>query len=65
MEIEERFRDMKSHRYGAALRYVAPSGPGRHLRLLMVRAPGVWLLAAQGLAAIRRNLHLGLSSASN
>jgi len=65
MEIEEHFRDLKSHRYGAALRYVALSEPGRYLRLLMIWALGMWLMVAQGLAAIRRDLHLGLSSASN
>ena len=65
MEIEEGFRDLKSHRYGAALRYVSLSEPDRYTRLLMIWALGAWLLVAQGLAAIRRNLHLGLSSAAN
>jgi len=65
MEVEEHFRDLKSHRYGAALRYVRLSEPGRYLRLLMIWALGVWLLVAQGLAAVAQNLHLGLSSASN
>ena len=63
MEIEEFLRDLKSHRYGAALRYTLLSEPDRYARLLAIWALGVWLLVAQGLAAIRRNLHLGLSSA--
>ena len=65
MEEEESFRDLKSHRYGAALRYVRLSEPERYERLFMIWAMGTWLLWAQGLAGIRRNLHLGLSSASN
>lgn len=65
MEIEESFRDLKSHRYGAALRYVDLSAPERSERLLMIWAIGMWLLAAQGLAAVKRNLHLGLSTAPN
>lgn len=63
MEEEESFRDLKSHRYGFALRYVKLSEPERYERLMMIWAMGVWLLYAQGLAGIRRNLHLGLSSA--
>jgi hypothetical protein len=65
MEIEEGFRDLKSHRYGAALRYVRLSEPERYERLFMIWAMGTWLLWAQGLAGIKRNLHLGLSSAPN
>ena len=65
MEIEESFRDLKSHRYGAALRYVELSEPARYERLFAIWAMSMWLLIAQGMEAIRRNLHLGLSSASN
>jgi hypothetical protein len=65
MEIEEAFRDLKSHRYGAALRYVSLSEPDRYVRLLMIWALGAWLLVAQALAAIDLNLHLGLSSTSH
>jgi hypothetical protein len=65
MEIEESFRDLKSHRYGAALRYVELSEPARYERLLAIWAMSMWLLIAQGMGAIRRGLHLGLSSASN
>lgn len=49
MEIEEGFRDLKSHRYGAKLRYVKLLDAERYERL----------------AAVRRDLHLGLSSAPN
>ncbi len=65
MEIEEGFRDLKSHRYGKALRYVKLSSPDRYERLFIIWAVGTWLLHAQGLAAVRRDLHLGLSTASN
>ena len=65
MEIEEGFRDLKSHRYGKALRYVKLSSADRYERLFMIWALGTWLLHAQGMIAVRRNLHLGLSTASN
>jgi len=65
MEEEESFRDLKSHRYGAALRYVKLSSPERYERLFMLWAMGAWLLHGQGQSAIDRNLHLGLSSAPN
>jgi hypothetical protein len=65
MEEEESFRDLKSHRFGAALRYVKLTGPERYARLLAVWAVGMWLLFAQGHAAVSRNLHMGLSTASN
>ena len=65
MEEEESFRDLKSHRYGAALRYVKLTGPARYARLLAVWAVGMWLLFAQGHAAVKANLHQGLSTASN
>jgi len=65
MEIEEGFRDLKSHRYGAKLRYVMLADAERYERLLMIWALGMWLHFGQGLAAVRRNLHLGLSSAPN
>jgi hypothetical protein len=38
MEVEEGFRDLKSHRYGAALRYVEFSAPDRYQRLLLIWA---------------------------
>jgi len=65
MEEEESFRDLKSHRFGAALRYLKLSAPDRYDRILAVWALGTWLLHAQGNAAVRRNLHHGLSTASN
>lgn len=65
MEIEEGFRDLKSHRYGAKLRYVMLADAERYERLLMIWALGMWLHFGQGLAAVRLNLHLGLSSAPN
>lgn len=65
MEIEEGFRDLKSHRYGAKLRYVKLSSAERYERMLMIWALGTWLFHGQGLAAVRQNLHLGLSSAPN
>jgi hypothetical protein len=65
MEEEESFRDLKSHRFGAALRYLNLSGTDRYDRILAVWALGTWLLHAQGHAAVQANLHLGLSTASN
>ncbi len=65
MEEEESFRDLKSHRYGAKLRYVRLSGLARYERILMIWALGTWLLYAQGLEAVRQNPHLGLSTATN
>ena len=65
MEEEESFRDLKSHRYGAALRYVKLSEPERYERIFMLWAVGAWLKHGQGQAAIDLNLHLGLSSAPN
>jgi len=58
-------RDLKSHRYGAALRYVKLSSPERYEWLFMLWAMGAWLLHGQGHSAIDRNLHLGLSSVPN
>ena len=65
MEEEESFRDLKSHRWGAALRYVKLSGPERYARLLAIWALGMWLLLAQGQVAVAAGLHRGLSTASN
>lgn len=65
MEEEESFRDLKSHRFGGALRYVKLRGAERYARLLAVWAVGMWLLFAQGHAAVEANLHRGLSTASN
>jgi len=65
MEEEESFRDLKSHRFGAALRYLKLSGTDRYDRILAIWALGTWLLHAQGNAAVRANLHHGLSTASN
>lgn len=65
MEEEESFRDLKSHRFGAALRYVKLTSPERYARLLAVWAMGTWILLAQGRAAEKANLHRGLSTASN
>jgi hypothetical protein len=65
MEEEESFRDLKSHRWGAALRYVKLSGPERYARLLAIWALGMWLLLAQGQVAVAAGRHRGLSTASN
>lgn len=65
MEEEESFRDLKSHRFGAAPRYLDLSDTDRYERMLAIWALGTWLLHAQGYAAVRRNLHHGLSTASN
>jgi hypothetical protein len=65
MEEEESFRDLKSHRFGAALRYLDLSDTDRYERMLAIWALGTWLLHAQGYAAVRRDLHHGLSTASN
>ena len=65
MQEEESFRDLKSHRFGAALRYVKLSSSERYGRLLAVWALGTWLVFAQGHAAVGAGLHHGLSTASN
>ena len=65
MQEEESFRDLKSHRYGFALRYVKLSAAGRYLRLLAIWAIGMWLYFIQGLAAVKKGLDRGLSAASN
>jgi len=65
MQEEESFRDMKSHRYGFALRYVKLSRPERYERIMAIWAIGMWLFFAQGAAAVKADLHLGLSSAPN
>jgi hypothetical protein len=65
METEESFRDLKSHRWGAALRYVKLSGPERYARLLAIWALGMWLLLAQGAVAVTLGRRHGLSTASN
>lgn len=65
MQEEESFRDMKSHRYGFALRHVKLGRAERYERLTAIRAVGMWLFFAQGAAAVDADLHLGLSSAPN
>jgi hypothetical protein len=65
MEEEESFRDLKSPRYGFALRYVLVYDAERYERMLAIWALGTWLLYAQGLAAVRANQHLGQSTATN
>lgn len=65
MEEEESFRDMKSHRYGFALRYVKLSRAERYERMMVIWAIGMWLFFAQGAAAVAAGLHLGLSCAPN
>jgi len=58
MQEEESFRDMKSHRYGFALRYVKLSHAERYERLMAIWAVGMWLFFAQGAAAVKADLHL-------
>jgi hypothetical protein len=65
MQEEESFRDMKSHRYGFALRYPKLTTAGRYERMLVIWAVGMWLYFAQGAAAITLGLHVGLSTATN
>jgi len=65
MEEEESFRDLKSHCYGFALRYVLVFSVERYERMLAVWALGTWVLYAQGLAAVEAQLHYGLSTATN
>lgn len=65
MQEEESFRDMKSHRYGFALRYAKLSRANRYAQMLVLWALGMWLLLAQGAQAVARGLHHGLSTASN
>jgi hypothetical protein len=65
MQEEESFRDMKSHRYGFALRYPKLTKGERYERLFVIWAVGVWLFFAQGAAAVSLQLHLGLSTATN
>lgn len=65
MQEEESFRDMKSHRYGFALRYPKLTAAGRYERLMVIWAVGVWLFFANGAAAVTLNLHVGLSTATN
>ena len=57
MQIEETFRDLKSHRWGFGLRYARSHSPRRLETLLLVAALAsfvVWLL---GLAAISLGRH--------
>ena len=65
MQEEESFRDMKSHRYGFALRYPKLTRADRYERLLAIWALGMWLFFAQGAAAVAFGMHLGLSTATN
>lgn len=65
MQEEESFRDMKSHRYGFALRYPKLTRADRYERLLAIWALGMWLFFAQGAAAVVLGMHLGLSTATN
>lgn len=65
MQEEESFRDLKSHRYGFAFRYVKLSKAGRYDRMLAVWAIEMWLFFTQGLAAAQNGLDRGLSTASN
>lgn len=65
MQEEESFRDLKSHRYGFALRYPKLTKPERYERIMVIWAVGVWLFFANGAAAVMLDLHLGLSTATN
>jgi hypothetical protein len=65
MQEEESFRDMKSHRFGFALRYPKLTRADRYERLLTIWALGMWLFFAQGCAAVVFGMHLGLSTATN
>jgi hypothetical protein len=65
MQEEETFRDLKSHRYGFALRYVKLSASERYERLMAIWAMGTWIFYAQGHAAVEAGRHHGLSTAPN
>jgi len=65
MEEEESFRDLKSHRFGFALRYVKLSKSERYERLLAIWAMGMWIFYGQGHAAVSARKHYGLSTAPN
>lgn len=54
MEIEETFRDLKSHRWGFALRYAQTKNPKRLEMLLLIAALATFILWLLGLATKAR-----------
>lgn len=56
MQIEETFRDLKSHRYGYAMDYSRSRDRKRLETLRMVGALGMWLQCLVGLAAVAKGL---------
>jgi hypothetical protein len=54
MEIEETFRDLKSHRWGFALRYAQTKNPKRLEMLLLVAVLATFILWLLGLATKAR-----------
>lgn len=54
MEIEETFRDLKSHRWGFALRYAQTKNPKRLETLLLVAVLATFILWLLGLATKAR-----------
>ena len=54
MQIEETIRDLKSHRFGFALRYARTKRPERLEALLLITALATFILWLLGLAASNR-----------
>jgi hypothetical protein len=57
MQIEETFRDCKSHRFGWSLRHVTSRSHARMTTLLMLAAIGMTAVLMLGMAAESNNVH--------
>ena len=57
MQIEETFRDAKSHRFGWSLGHVRLSTPQRTTALLVLAALAIVVVTLVGMAAERNGLH--------
>ena len=64
MQIEEDFRDIKSHRYGFSLRYSLSNNIKRLEVLLLIAALACFVCWLVSLSAKRKNLHLDYQSNS-
>ena len=62
MQIEEVFRDAKSHRFGLALRYARASSITRYSNLLLLAILAVFALVVAGRITERHQLHLGFQA---
>lgn len=58
MQIEEDFRDTKSHQYGFGLRYSLSRCPKRMEVLLLIAALATWICRIVSIVARQKNLHL-------